>query len=90
MDRVARGLRLDATTVHAAVDQMTSAGLIARAAGPAEIELTPRGDALFQRVRDGIGRISERLYGDLPREDLALAHRVLAIVTERANAELAD
>jgi hypothetical protein len=37
---------------------MTSAGLIARAAGPAELELTSRGDAHFQRVREGIGRRS--------------------------------
>jgi len=30
----------------------------------------------------------ERLWGDLPAEDLATAGRVLSIVTARANAEL--
>jgi hypothetical protein len=30
-----------------------------------------------------------RMRGDLPAEDLATAGRVLAIITERANAELA-
>ena len=32
---------------------------------------------------------AQRLWGDLPAEDLATAGRVLAIITDRANAELA-
>jgi len=41
-------------------------------------------------LRSGIDRITERLYADLPVDDLVTARRVLAIVTERANAELAQ
>ena len=36
-----------------------------------------------------IAGITQRLWGDLPAEDLATAGRVLAIITDRANAELA-
>jgi len=54
-----------------------------------ELSLTPAGTGRFQQVQDGIKQITQRLYRDLPPEDLATAHRVLATVTERANAELA-
>ena len=38
-------------------------------------------------VRRGIQQASQRLYGSLPADDLATAHRVLAAVTARANAD---
>ena len=40
-------------------------------------------------IRDGIGALTARLYGDLPAEELEIAGRVLATVTARARAELA-
>jgi hypothetical protein len=64
------------------VSEVPSAG------GPPQITLTPDGRARFARIRAGIGEITQRLYGGLPAADLAVAHRVLATVTERANAEL--
>lgn len=54
-----------------------------------QIALTPAGTARLQQVRAGVGQITQRLYGGLPAEDLATAHRVLATVTGRANAVLA-
>ena len=51
--------------------------------------LTAAGAARFGQIQDAIGQVTARLYGDLPEADLATAHRVLATVTERANAELA-
>ena len=44
----------------------------------------------FEQIQGGIGQVTQRLYGGLPESDLAIAHRVLATVTERANAELAS
>jgi hypothetical protein len=44
---------------------------------------------LFARVRTATREITGRLWGDLPAEDLATAGRVLGIITERANTELA-
>jgi hypothetical protein len=39
--------------------------------------------------QESCGQITRRLWGDLPAGDLATAGRVLAIITERANAQLA-
>ncbi len=51
--------------------------------------VTQRARDLFARVRNETHEITERLWGDLPAEDLATAGRVLSIITERANAETA-
>jgi len=51
--------------------------------------VTQRARDLFARVRAATHEITERLWGDLPAEDLATTGRVLGIITERANAELA-
>jgi DNA-binding MarR family transcriptional regulator len=84
--RLTQGLKLDDASVEAAIDQVIGRGLVTDGD---LLRLTADGQALFQRISDGIRRIAERLYGDLPPEDLATAHRVLATVTQRANAELA-
>ena len=40
-------------------------------------------------IRAALDEVTARLFGGFPTEDLATAGRVLAIVTVRANAELA-
>jgi hypothetical protein len=50
---------------------------------------TEEGTARWQRVREAIGPIAERMWGDLPEADLAAAGRVLSVVLTRANALLA-
>jgi hypothetical protein len=44
---------------------------------------------LFGRVRGSVTETTERLWGDLPADDLATAGRVLNTILGRANAELA-
>ena len=44
---------------------------------------------LHSQIRATIAGITQQLWGDLPADDLATAGRVLTIITERANAELA-
>ena len=56
---------------------------------PPAVTATGDGRELHRRISTAITGITRRLWGDLPAEDLATAGRVLAIVTERANAELA-
>ena len=53
--------------------------------------VTVTGAALqvHERIRAATVGITQQLWGDLPAGDLATAGRVLAIITERANAELA-
>ncbi|HZV48788.1 MAG TPA: MarR family transcriptional regulator [Candidatus Dormibacteraeota bacterium] len=85
--RMAFALKIEQAAASAAVDELVELGLAA--ASGDQIVLTPAGTARFEEIRDGIAVITERLYGGLPVEDLVTAHRVLAVVTERANAELA-
>ena len=53
--------------------------------------VTVTGAALqvHERIRAATAGITQQLWGDLPAGDLATAGRVLAIITERANAQLA-
>jgi hypothetical protein len=90
--RITHGLKIGADAVHAAAAELAWQGLISRAPAAAagtQVALTAAGTARFEQVQGGIGQVTQRLYGGLPEADLAIAHRVLATVTERANAELA-
>jgi DNA-binding MarR family transcriptional regulator len=89
VQRVAVGLKIDGSTALGALDDIVSSGFAAREVGVGRVEFTPAGAALHDRVQTGIGRITERLYRDLPADDLAIAGRVLTLITARANAELA-
>ncbi len=84
--------------MHAAAAGLAWQGLISRepraaaqtrAAAGTQVVLTAAGAARFGEIQGGISEITARLYGGLPEADLATAHRVLATVTDRANAELA-
>ena len=55
----------------------------------ANVAVTDAGKQLHARIRSANLELTERLWGDLPPEDLATAAEVLATVLERANAELA-
>ena len=88
--RMVHGLKISETAARATLGELAGSNLIARTAEPApQVTLTPAGSARYGQIRDGIAQITERLYGGLPAADLAAAHRVLAAVTERANAVLA-
>jgi DNA-binding MarR family transcriptional regulator len=86
--QVEAALKLDEPTVLATLDELTTLGLITPPRQAARVELTTAGDAQFRRLRQRIDSVTERLYGDLPMDELATTRRVLGIVTERANAEL--
>ena len=90
--RITHGLKIGEDAAHAAAAELAWPGLISRgpaAGGGTQVALTPAGTARFEQIQGGIGQVAQRLYGGLPQSDLAIAHRVLATVTERANAELA-
>lgn len=90
--RVVHGLKISEGVVHAAAAGLAEQGLISRdpqAGGGTRVALTAAGTTRFGQIQDAIGQVTARLYGGLPEADLATAHRVLATVTERANAELA-
>jgi hypothetical protein len=80
-------LKVDPEVVLEAIEQLAGRGTVAAAD---EVSLTDAGQALNARIRGWVGELTERLYGDLPADDLAVAARILTTLTERANAELAS
>jgi hypothetical protein len=56
----------------------------------APVKVTEAGQHLHTQIRAAVSQITQRLWGDLPVEDLDTAARVLRTVLARANAELAS
>jgi DNA-binding MarR family transcriptional regulator len=85
------GLKVAAAVAEQALVDTEAAGLtdVERTEAGARVTLTPAGRDRYERLAAGIAGITARLYGDLPAADLETTRRVLTIVTERANAELA-
>jgi hypothetical protein len=87
--RVAGALKVGDATARALVSELAAAQLldIPDEEG-APVTLTDAGHALHAQIRRGTAQITQRLWGDLPAQDLATAGRVLSTVLARANAEL--
>jgi len=83
--RVSGARKIDGAEVEAAIAGLDAAGL---AEGTSRVILTTAGLARFAEIRGALEEITARLF-DFPAEDLAAAGRVLAVLTERASAELA-
>ncbi len=86
---VADGLKIDAARAQAHVDSLAAAGLVRDHGDGAPVRLTAAGEQVYRQIRAATAQVIQRLWGDLPAEDLATAGRVLSIITERAGAELA-
>jgi hypothetical protein len=54
----------------------------------ATVVVTHAGHRFFARIRARIAELTQRLWGDLPVDDLETAGRVLTTILGRANAEL--
>ncbi|MEW2166559.1 MarR family transcriptional regulator [Streptomyces sp. NPDC007084] len=88
VDRLTGALKVEEPVARATVEELTARELL-EAAGAGRISLTGAGRDLFESVRTAGNAIAARLYAGIPAEDLAAAGRVLTLVTERAEAELA-
>jgi hypothetical protein len=84
--RVIDARKFAAADVAAAIAKLTADGLLNSVSGT--VGLTDAGHDLHGRVRARINEVTSGLF-DFPAEDLATAGRVLAIITDRANAFLA-
>jgi DNA-binding MarR family transcriptional regulator len=90
VDRVAAALKVSEAEAYAYITELATAQLLLVSDGEeSPVKLTDAGQQLQGQIRAAVARITERLWGDLPAEDLATAGRVLSIVLARANAELA-
>ncbi|MFJ3670204.1 MarR family transcriptional regulator [Streptomyces sp. NPDC090106] len=85
---VVGSLKIGAAEARAVVDGLVGAGLLA-AEGPSGVRITDAGRALHARTSAETAPVSARIYAGIPTEDLAVAGRVLTLITQRADAELA-
>ena len=85
--RVAGALKVSDAKAQARIDELAASGLL-EANTDRAVSVTETGSSLQGRIRATVTEISQRLWGDLPPDDLRAAGRVLATVLERANTEL--
>ncbi|KAB1990417.1 MarR family winged helix-turn-helix transcriptional regulator [Streptomyces triticiradicis] len=86
--RLTAGLKIDESAARRTVGELTARGLLEEPT-PERVSLTDAGRELFSSIRAAGDEIASRVYAGIPAEDLAVVARVLALVTERADAELA-
>ncbi|MER7581752.1 MarR family transcriptional regulator [Kitasatospora sp. NPDC097691] len=81
-------LKVEESVVRGVVEELTTAQLLeAEQTEVSRLRLTDAGRELYERTTAETAEITTRLYADIPAGDLAVAGRVLALVTQRANAE---
>lgn len=86
--RLTGALKIEEPAAMRTVEELTALKLLEEPA-PGQVSLTDGGRELFASIRTAGDEIAARVYAGIPAEDLATAGRVLALVTERAEAELA-
>jgi DNA-binding MarR family transcriptional regulator len=86
--KVSEGAKFSEDDVRARVSELIATGLLDDAASP-EVSVTEAGRKTHARIRGANNELTERLWGDLPADELATAARVLSTVLERANLEFA-
>jgi DNA-binding MarR family transcriptional regulator len=90
VERVTGALKVSEAEAQALITELAGAQLLQVPDDErAPVKLTDLGQQLHTRIRDEVTQITQRLWGDLPAEDLATAGRILSTVLARANAELA-
>ncbi|WLQ53750.1 MarR family transcriptional regulator (plasmid) [Streptomyces poriferorum] len=87
LTQVQESLKADPADIRATLDELRAKQLLV--ADGVHLRPTDAGRELLAAVGAETTPVSARIWGGIPAEDLAAAGRVLALVTERANAELA-
>ncbi|MDG4781445.1 hypothetical protein O7614_17475 [Micromonospora sp. WMMD961] len=87
--RITSTLKVDGPAVREMIAGLVDANLAQDDTDGARIRLTDSGQATQARVADAVSGITARLYADIPADEASAAARVLTVVTQRANAELA-
>ena len=89
--RVAGALHVSEADAQARVSELAAAQLLHAPVGDGSpVKPTDAGQQLHSQIRAAVNQITQRLWGDLPAEDLDTAGRVLSTILARANAELAS
>ena len=87
ISRITTARKVDREVVVAAVRELATTGLVTES--PVRVLMTSDGRARHSQIRARVAGVTGRLFGDLAAADLETAGRILSIVTDRANAELA-
>ena len=88
--RLTGALKIDESAAQAAIAELTTAQLLQALPGQgSRVGLTDAGQARYRQIRTDLDQTNARLFGDLSADELATAGRVLSVITDRANAELA-
>jgi DNA-binding MarR family transcriptional regulator len=86
IERLTDAVKITPQEAQNRVSSLLDAGLMETRDGQL-LAVTDAGNEVFRRIRGRTAEITERLWGDLPDEDLQVAGRVLATVLDRARAE---
>jgi DNA-binding MarR family transcriptional regulator len=89
-DRIADGLKIEGAQARGLIAELAAAGLLEvpdNATLP--VTITDAGRELHASIAAAAKEVTERLWGDLDADELAVAGRVLGVVLDRANRELA-
>ncbi|MBM0225751.1 hypothetical protein [Micromonospora sp. ATA51] len=90
VQRMTGALKVDESAVGTTLAELTDAGLLrALPAGGSGLALTDVGRARQGRIADALAGITARLYADIPAAEMEVAGRVLTLLKQRADAELA-
>ena len=88
--QIAEALKISQADAQARINDMIAAKHLQDGGGDgATVTVTDAARQLHGRINGTVSEITQRLWCDLPAEDLDTTGRVLSIITERANAELA-
>jgi DNA-binding MarR family transcriptional regulator len=88
--RVAGALKISKAQAQARITELVAAQLLdAPDRERSPVKVTDAGQQLYAQIRTAVTTITQRLWGDLPAEDLVTTGSVLSTILERANAELA-
>lgn len=88
VDGLVDSLKIETEEARDVVDELITAGSLA-AAQPSHVRITDAGRQLYETTAAETAPLSARVYDGIPEEELAVAGRVLSLITERANRELA-
>lgn len=90
VESMTSALKIDDAKARTAIGELTELHLIEPALSDAPgIQLTDEGQATYRRIRTAVDETIGILYSDISDDELATAGRVLTLITDRANAELA-
>ena len=86
---VADALKISETQARALIGDLVASQHLQITGEPPAVTATGAALQLHGRISVATTEVTQQLSGDLPAEDLVTAGRVLAIITDRANAQLA-